>query len=436
MPAPGFLSDMKSSMRRSGVRIAVLVVVLTLAVAGAWMIYRTATSEHAPADATAQFLARYWRQPLAPQGNPPPGFSALEASLAPEACGTCHVAQYADWRTSLHSHAIGPGMLWQMRVMNQDESNSCLRCHAPLAEQKALMALQHNWKNAPQEPVPSYVSDDLHMRGLVCAACHVRRHQRFGPPPKTPSAVRMADLPHGGFTAEPAFRDSRFCAGCHQFPPQGRSLAGKLVENTYEEWRRSPAAAKGLSCQKCHMPDGRHLWRGIHDREMVTKGIRRELDVKRIDGSRIAIQATIATPGVGHYFPTYVVPKVTVTLQLINSAGSKEIARRVIGRSVSVDMDREFFDTRIPPGGKSVLAAELTIPAGVNHIEMRMEVAPANHYARMYQAMLDRNPGMDKTTRSILREALREALATSYRLDDLEVAVPNKLGLSQQLVAN
>ncbi len=169
---------------------------------------------------------------------------------------------------------------------------------------------------------------------------------------------------------------------------------------------------------------------------MVTKGIRRELDVKRIDGSRIAIQATIATPGVGHYFPTYVVPKVTVTLQLVNSAGSEEIARRVIGRSVSVDMDRELFDTRIPPGGKSVLSAELAIPAGENHIEMRMEVAPANHYARMYQTMLDRNPGMDKTTRTILREALREALATSYRLDDLEVAVPSKLGMLQQLVAN
>src|SRR5688572_24226170 len=31
------------------------------------------------------FVARHWRSPLAPQGPPPAAFSALEASLAPEA---------------------------------------------------------------------------------------------------------------------------------------------------------------------------------------------------------------------------------------------------------------------------------------------------------------------------------------------------------------
>lgn len=423
-------------MKRSGVQIAILMVLLTLAVVGAWVVYRTMASDHVPADATAQFLARHWAQPLAPQGEPPPGFAAIEASLAPEACGACHVAQYADWRTSLHSRAIGSGILWQFRVLSQDESNRCLRCHAPLAEQKALTALQHNWGNVPREPVPPYVSSDLHLRGLVCAACHVRRHQRFGPPPKTRNAVQSTRQPHDGFVAEQAFRDSRFCATCHQFPSQGRSLAGKLIENTYEEWRASPAAEKGLACQGCHMPDRRHLWRGVHDRAMVANGLRRELEVKRLDRSRLVVQAIITAPGVGHYFPTYVVPKVTVSLYLRNSAGSREIARHVIGRTVSVDMDRELSDTRIPPGGRSVVSAEVKVPPGANHIEMRMEVAPAEHYARMYQSKLDRSPKMDSTTQSLLRGALREALATSYRLEDLVVTVPSGLGESRHAVAN
>jgi hypothetical protein len=409
---------------------------LTLAVAGAWVVYRTVASDHVPLDATAQFLARHWAQPLAPQGEPPRGFAAIEASLAPEACGTCHEAQYAEWRTSLHSRTMGPGILWQFRVLSQDESNSCLRCHAPMAEQKALTALQHGWVNAPQGPVPSYVSSDLHLRGLVCAACHVREHQRFGPPPKKQNAVQTTRQPHDGFVAEQAFRDSRFCATCHQFPPEGRSLAGKLIENTYEEWRTSPAAEKGLACQSCHMPEKRHIWRGVHDREMVANGLRRELDVKRIDRTHLVVQATITAPGVGHYFPTYVVPKVTVSLHLRNSAGTREIARHVIGRTVGVDLDRELSDTRIPPGGKSVIAAEVKVPTGGNYIEMRMEVAPAEHYARMYQSMLDRYPKMDSTTQSLLRGALREALAAAYRLENLVMAVPSKFGESRHTVAN
>src|SRR5674476_516315 len=142
-------------MLRSRVQVAILIIAMMLVVAGAWVVYRTLATNHMPTDATAQFLARYWAWPLAPQGEPPPEFSNLEASLAPESCGACHPEQYGDWRTSLHSHSIGPGILWQFRVLSQDESNSCLRCHAPLAEQKALMALQQGWTNAPKSPAPA-----------------------------------------------------------------------------------------------------------------------------------------------------------------------------------------------------------------------------------------------------------------------------------------
>ena len=42
-------------------------------------------------------------------------------------------------------------------LMNQDQGNRCLRCHAPLAEQKALLALELGWPNAPKQPPPDYV---------------------------------------------------------------------------------------------------------------------------------------------------------------------------------------------------------------------------------------------------------------------------------------
>src|SRR5213593_4837599 len=93
------------------------------------------------ADAIREFLDRHWRAPLAPQGPAPARFSALEASLRPESCGTCHPAQYADWRTSWHAAATGPGIAGQLVEMFESDPASalgCLGCHAPLAEQSPL----------------------------------------------------------------------------------------------------------------------------------------------------------------------------------------------------------------------------------------------------------------------------------------------------------
>jgi len=402
-----------------------------LALAAAFAVYFYRSSGQTAGDPVAQFLAVHRAQPIAPQGDPPPGFSAIEASLAPETCAACHVAQYADWSSSLHSKAMGPGIGWQLRVMSQAEGNSCLRCHAPLAEQKALVALEHRWANAPTAPMPAYVSADLHRRGNTCASCHVRRHRHFGPP----SQLRNPQV-HGGFVAQQAFLDSRFCSPCHQFPAGARSLAGKLIENTYEEWRSSPAAREGLACQGCHMPAGRHLWRGIHDPDMVRKGISRELEVKHLADGRLDVLATITAAKVGHYFPTYVVPKIIVSLHLLAAGSDREIARRVIGRTVSVDMDSESSDTRIPPGGKSQLSAQVAAPPGTYRVEMRMEVMPAEHYARMYRVMLQRNPTMDATTQALLRQALDEAEAATYRLDSLALAGPAKVGETSRTTAN
>jgi len=98
------------------------------------------------------FLANHWAEPIPPQGPPPNGFSVLEASLSPQACGQCHAQQYEAWRTSLHSRTVGPGLLWQLALMDQAQANRCFRCHAPLAEQKALLAIEHGWLGASAPP--------------------------------------------------------------------------------------------------------------------------------------------------------------------------------------------------------------------------------------------------------------------------------------------
>lgn len=48
------------------------------------------------------------------------------------------------------------------------------------------------------------------------------------------------------------FNQSNYCASCHE-----GTMFGVHVYSTFSEWQKSPAAAKGMECQACHMkPDG------------------------------------------------------------------------------------------------------------------------------------------------------------------------------------
>lgn len=365
------------------------------------------------------FLDEHWAHPIAPQGPPPADFSRSEASLDPAACARCHPGQHQDWKASRHSRTMGPGILWQFKLFGQGDSNQCMNCHAPLAEQKALVALDQGWPGVPDGKRPDHISPDLHRQGLACAACHVRGHQRFGPPSRTGARGDEAQLPHGGFTARSAFADSRFCATCHQFPEDGPRLNGKLRQDTHQEWLRSSHAERGTTCQSCHMPDRRHLWRGISDPEMVRQAVTVNTSVKPGDeGSRV--RARIENAGAGHRFPTYLVPSIVARLLLVDEHGEEvqEIATHHIQWRTSVDLEREEFDTRLEPGEAFVLEGLVrsATPPGAR-LRIEFDVAPKEHYERMYQDMLERNGDkLDAQTLGLLRLALREAESSRYRV--------------------
>jgi hypothetical protein len=373
------------------------------------------------------FIARHWRAPLAAQGTPPPRFSAAEASLAPEACGSCHPAQLADWRTSLHAASMGPGIAGQLVEMFASapgDALGCLTCHAPLAEQRPL-----NRGPGGHEKSPVF-DPSLQSRGLVCAGCHVRAHERFGPPRRDGSLTTQApreSLPHNGVTRTPAFLSSQFCRGCHQFASNGFAINGKLLENTYEEWKASRFARDGVQCQDCHMPDRRHLWRGIHDADMVRSGVSvtaRGADRPIRAGETVVASLAVASTRVGHAFPTYVTPRVVLRGELIDAAGEAVAGtrrERVIAREVALDLSREIRDTRLRPGARATLDYRVRAPRAGLRLRLSVVVEPDAFYTAFFEVLLQNGAGrgeaqireaLDATRRSVFTLFVKESPAT------------------------
>jgi len=320
---------------------------------------------------------------------------------------------------------MGPGVLGQLVDLleqNPEDALFCQTCHAPLTEQ--LPKIQPAGSGGNIEDNPSYQAS-LREQGLVCAACHVRQHQRFGPPKRPDAPSSPPVVPHGGVTQTAAFLRSEFCMGCHQFEADGFALNGKLLENTYQEWKASRYAKDGVQCQDCHMPDRRHLWRGIHDPEMVKSGVHIELAIKKPTyrpGETLHATLQLTNSGVGHYFPTYVTPRVVVRFELLDQDGkslSKTAKEAVIGRDVPLDLSRELFDTRIPPGATFTINYTQKIPRAGRTLRATVTVEPDHFYTEFFQANLA-NGQMGKG-RAQLQQALRHTQESPFVIFEHQV---------------
>lgn len=382
------------------------------------------------------FLAAHWQRPIPLQGVAPPSFDEKEASLRPEACGTCHPSQYADWKESLHSRAMGPGPWGQIIDLTQnspEEAIQCMSCHAPLSEQMPMMAKTGSGK-ADNYSKNSHFDSQLQLEGITCAACHVRQHRRFGPPKAAGAAATqyppgMAN--HGGAERTPYFESAEFCRDCHQFDPENSVLVnGKPLQDTYREWKNSIWGKGEAACQDCHMPQRRHFWRGIHDRDMVKGGVRLEAHLKKAaatSGSPLELSVEVTNAAVGHKFPTYITPKIFVRAELLDHKGKilpGTNQERIIGWDARFDGGewKEYFDTRIPPGEKSQYKFKWSRAAQAKKVRTWVEVHPDYFYhVRFYPAYLKRQD-LSADGRKLIEKALKDSGSSAYVL--LEKLIP------------
>jgi nitrate/TMAO reductase-like tetraheme cytochrome c subunit len=250
---------------------------------------------------------------------------ALADSQYPSAkvCGQCHPNQYRQWSISSHAYAAVSPMFnkFEQTISNISRGTVnyfCVRCHASvgtaLGEQRAIA--WWNRSGAAKE-------------GITCVTCHrvgegyskvnaARRitpgpiHEPvFGPFDSLGGLKAITNARENGILVtidepdRPAVGDKRwirmhqtaiqsdlitkseFCEACHQVAV----YPGIKLETVWEEWRASPAAKEGITCQKCHMSKNPG-----HDDGYAT-GWAAEVNGKHFNDQRPLTDHTFVGPG-------------------------------------------------------------------------------------------------------------------------------------------
>lgn len=223
-------------------------------------------------------------QDAAARGGLPAGVDphaeVFAETLYPSAlkCAKCHKKIYDEWRVSAHAYAaVSPMFQCFEQKMTELTKGTvgyfCVRCHAPVATQMEY----------PREA--SIVDGPAVFReGITCVACHrvVERYGRvngerriepgsiFDPVVGNlggqgvqrvladadqykvkidPADKRPGTEMHRGAIQFEQLSESGFCVSCHQVAVH----PGVALEVVWAQYRASPARARGVTCQDCHM---------------------------------------------------------------------------------------------------------------------------------------------------------------------------------------
>ncbi len=330
---------------------------------------------------TTVWANNYWQLPIPLQGKAPEKNHPLTHNVSPKSCGLCHQKQYKEWQGSWHAKAASPGLLGQLHYFDQDSSESCLTCHTPRSEQvQQWQTKQLNYQGA----------------GIDCASCHLRQHQRHSTNEKTTT-------PHGKVQKKALFKQAEFCSPCHQFSEgKGLKLAGTFLENTHQEWQQSSWGKQGTTCQSCHMPNGSHQFKGIHDADMTRSAF-------KIKATREAtgLRLLLTNHAAGHALPTYATPRIVVTL----TSDNNEQKQHIIQRQLYLDTEQQLqqkADSRLHP--KQTLELFLTLTPE-QQASATIRVEPDHFYQQViYPYFLDDDSNAEATDMSKEEQQARQLL--------------------------
>lgn len=355
-----------------------------------------------PPGASSSARDPYWTpRPLPDPGPPPAGQTPALADATPARCGLCHPAQHQSWSQSRHAAAAGPGLVGQYHGADPAFAPACDACHAPL----------HIQRTDPER----------HTEGVTCAACHIRAHQKHGPP--GPTSMRFP-APALAARPDPRFARSDFCLPCHNLP-LAAAVDGAPLLDTWREWAQSPYLPAGVQCQHCHQPDGDHAVPGAHDPTMARRAV--TLDLALDPADPLTATATVRNVGAGHHFPTTATPRAVLRIRQLGPDGPLPDTEALwaLGRTVERKDGRwiTVADTRIPAGQATTRHYRHPRHPRATRLEASLHLFPDYFYARFFRAALTR-PGLAPAARADFQTALTDAEGSAILLHHRRLPLP------------
>jgi hypothetical protein len=191
-------------------------------------------------------------------------------------CGTCHPKEYREWSVSQHAYSqLSPAYLSLNNKINALSNGSngdfCIRCHNQVGANLGENSFDSNLKRHPTS-----------REGITCVVCHrlnkdyAKASGRlalvegdltevvFGPTGNKEMARVLDNTHEYRVVTDPekpgrkvhkevkqfiSLSNPTFCGSCHDVT----LFNGFRLEEAYSEYRTSPAAARGVTCQDCHM---------------------------------------------------------------------------------------------------------------------------------------------------------------------------------------
>lgn len=257
-----------------------------------------------------------------------------------KACQFCHPMIVEEWKNSAHSTSatnplflsffngtnknnqkkVGPGY----RLDFPNSQGNCAACHVP------ALALDNPFNSDPNK------AQGAAKEGVFCDFCHKIVNTSIDRTGGYPGILSIQfqrqaegrqiffgpydDSFPGDNSYHPLYKDSRYCAPCHN----GR-FWDVLAYSEFQEWAESSYAKKGVQCQDCHMkPTGRmsrfalrkkggilretttipsHIIFGVKDKSFMSNAI--GLDTQAtLEDNILKVSVTVKNVKAGHHYPT------------------------------------------------------------------------------------------------------------------------------------
>lgn len=256
-------------------------------------------------------------------------------------CKDCHTKDFMEqWEKSTHASsatnplflsffngtdihgkkAAGPGY----KLDFPNSNGNCAACHVP------ALALKNPFNADPNK------AQGIEKEGVFCDLCHkiadVNTDRDGGYPgvlsiqfQRPPEGKKIFFGPYddvfpGPDSYNPLYKDSRYCASCHN-----GKFWGVLAYPEFQEWAESPYAKENVHCQDCHMkPDGKitrfvlkkeggilrnpatvysHAFHGVRDRDFMSRAIGLETKAN-LEDNILRLTVEVKNVKAGHHYPT------------------------------------------------------------------------------------------------------------------------------------